>query len=545
MMYGRARWQEAEATRKDFSTVLIRQDKKFFTSELFKVIQDAIPLMLHCRTMCWFRASSSSTFVTLDVQSIYTPSQIQDWYREDKFFSRERQMVFFAAVNPMHKNHQAPKELDLTKPRHASYKQKWKNAPGYGVLSRFSVCSTERIEVLSNKIERNHRLRYTLSLLYLESNCDEIWRNHIPESLCVHLDHRRNFPTKIIGCVTWILMSLEAAKKLKRIQPKPNTQLSSAVRPGCGPESTKRCVLTPKHDQEDQTGTGWPVLLDWKEDHEIDFRVPGLSHAVVKEAEHLRVQELVKKIENHPHREALQYNPFRKKSKAMIRELGNVDLFESCETIPKVQCSHCLLYRNQGIVYCTCGQCLIDSESRRKFDKLRLDALSVPNYVIKNGPTHGAWHGKTEEQKEYHIAWNAWKGCCKKVDSQGEHVTGVHDRFLRDPIYRESQLAIGGQNKSSKNGMNLHKKTIHKVSLQRTRKDTKNNGILLWTKQAKMGLLKLRSDCRAAVLMKYRFHHESGEPNEEPIHPDLYRRWHPSSSTSWWDKSEWNWTWAY
>ena len=62
---------------------------------------------------------------------------------------------------------------------------------------------------------------------------------------------------------------------------------------------------------------------------DIDFRVPGLSHAVVKEAEHVRVQELVKKIENHPHREALHadlqqdnvYNPFSKNSKAMIREL--------------------------------------------------------------------------------------------------------------------------------------------------------------------------------------------------------------------------------
>ena len=52
MMFGRARWQEADATRKDFNTVLTRQDRKFFTSELFKVIQDAIPLILHCRTMC-------------------------------------------------------------------------------------------------------------------------------------------------------------------------------------------------------------------------------------------------------------------------------------------------------------------------------------------------------------------------------------------------------------------------------------------------------------------------------------------------------------
>ena len=36
IMYGRARWQEAEATRKDFNIVLIRQDKKFFTFELFQ-----------------------------------------------------------------------------------------------------------------------------------------------------------------------------------------------------------------------------------------------------------------------------------------------------------------------------------------------------------------------------------------------------------------------------------------------------------------------------------------------------------------------------
>ena len=79
------------------------------------------------------------------------------------------------------------------------------------------------------------------------------------------------------------------------------------------------------------------------EEHDIDFRISGLSHAVMKEAEHLRVQELVKKIENHPHREALQadlqqnnvYNPFSNNSKEMIRELNNLELFELCETVPK------------------------------------------------------------------------------------------------------------------------------------------------------------------------------------------------------------------
>ena len=80
-----------------------------------------------------------------------------------------------------------------------------------------------------------------------------------------------------------------------------------------------------------------------REDIDIDFRVSGLPHAVVKQAENFRVRELVKKIESHPHRRPLQAdlqhnnacNPFSEESKVMIREKGNVGLFELCDTIPK------------------------------------------------------------------------------------------------------------------------------------------------------------------------------------------------------------------
>ena len=47
MKCGSVIWQEAEETRKDFNIVLIHQDKKFFISELFKVIQDAIPFKFY------------------------------------------------------------------------------------------------------------------------------------------------------------------------------------------------------------------------------------------------------------------------------------------------------------------------------------------------------------------------------------------------------------------------------------------------------------------------------------------------------------------
>ena len=38
----------------------------------------------------------------------------------------------------------------------------------------------------------------------------------------------------------------------------------------------------------------------------IDFRIPGLPHSVVKHAQSTSVRELLQKIENHPDRHALQ-----------------------------------------------------------------------------------------------------------------------------------------------------------------------------------------------------------------------------------------------
>ena len=42
--------------------------------------------------------------------------------------------------------------------------------------------------------------------------------------------------------------------------------------------------------------------------------------------------------------------------------------------------------------------------------------------------------GKTPEKKEYHLAHHLKKRCTKRK------FTGIHDRFLRDPDFRESML---------------------------------------------------------------------------------------------------------
>ena len=297
MKCGRAKWQEAEATRRDFNIVLTRQDKKFFTSELFKVIQDAIPLILHYRTMFKFRTWKDNWMKELD-------SEVAGSSKDTQRIQPKPKTQLSRTVRPVGEQ-QFTQEIGK--------------------------------DVLFGREGTKHSTRTGRPV---------------------------DGPKSIQSCVS---MPVELVDKYEDKDEDVDADQTRTVRPEGGQESTQL------------------------EEIDIDFRIPGLSHAIVKEAENFRVQELVKKIESHPHREALQadlqqnnvYDPFSNNLKEMVRELGNVELFELCETIPKVQCSQCLLYWNQGMICCTCGQFLVESESRRKLNKLRLDALSIPHYVIK------------------------------------------------------------------------------------------------------------------------------------------------------------------
>ena len=112
---------------------------------------------------------------------------------------------------------------------------------------------------------------------------------------------------------------------------------------------------------------------------DMDFRIPGLPHSVVKHAQSTSVRELIQKIENHPDRHALQqdlrqnqsFNPFSPESKQMIQGVGNIELCELLETEPKTQCTVCLSCWNTGIFYCTCGHFLHkEIGANRKFIKI-------------------------------------------------------------------------------------------------------------------------------------------------------------------------------
>ena len=171
----------------------------------------------------------------------------------------------------------------------------------HGVLGRHQSCSEERIEVLSDTIERHHSSRNTPNLLYPESCLDRNWRSHTRKSICVTSTSSKYF-------------------------------LETRSDEGIG---FRNCSTIRRRSCSDRVRTGRPVgseqsidLFTQREEIDIDFTVSGLQHAVVKQAENFSVRELVKKIQSHLHRQALQhdlqqnnaYNPFSGKSKKMIKE---------------------------------------------------------------------------------------------------------------------------------------------------------------------------------------------------------------------------------
>ena len=131
---------------------------------------------------------------------------------------------------------------------------------------------------------------------------------------------------------------------------------------------------------------------------------------------------------------------------------------------------------------------------------------------------------KTEAQKQYHIAVNAWKRCRKRVDGQEENYEGIHDRFLRDQVYRDShrdsQLKIcWTEQKCIEMDKLAHEDHSYRLSRDEFRRYQKQ-----W-------YLTLNKSVKSAPMR------ESGEERAELVPFQKYQRWHPSSSSDSW----WNW----
>ena len=153
MKCGRARWQEAEARRKDlniYCTDLSGQEILCLRALQGHSGRNPTDPTLHDNVLipnnffeCVYHIGCA--FISHSI----TNSGLK---LEGQNSSSERQTIFFTAVNPKDRDHKDPYELDLTKPSCIVQAEEVEKAPRYAVLGRFSACSTKRIEVLSQRM---------------------------------------------------------------------------------------------------------------------------------------------------------------------------------------------------------------------------------------------------------------------------------------------------------------------------------------------------------------------------------------------------------
>ena len=152
--------------------------------------------------------------------------------------SRERQTVFSAAVIPMHKNHKDQQELDLTKPRLASCKQKLKR-------HQDTVCWVD-IQIAQRKGLKTYQTRPNVIIFYDSLPACCISKAIVMESeeiIYQKVFVSRRPPPKISLKHNW-MCDLDSdiagsSKDTQRIEPKPKTLWSSTRRPICGERKSR------------------------------------------------------------------------------------------------------------------------------------------------------------------------------------------------------------------------------------------------------------------------------------------------------------------
>ena len=278
----------------------------------------------------------------------------------------KRQTVFFLLVDPMNKEHKDPDTIDLEAPRLARYKQKtWKKHQNtvYWVDIKLALKKGLKFyQTRSNAIILHETLpAYCIpKAIMMETGeiiYEKVYASPPPPPMISFKDNwMKGLGSEVAG----------DGENSQQTQPKTTNPIVRTGRPvsqeqpsgSSAQEINKRALLGCESTNErtgrlvsscvpvsverldkdkdaseivdaDRVRTGRPVgceqsigLFTQREEIDIDFRVAGLPHAVVKQAENFRVRELVKKIESHPYRQALQadlqqnkaYNPFSEES---------------------------------------------------------------------------------------------------------------------------------------------------------------------------------------------------------------------------------------
>ena len=161
-----------------------------------------------------------------------------------------------------------------------------------------------------------------------------------------------------------------------------------------------------------------------------------------------------------------------------------------------------------------------ESEASRGAIQCTFDLLSIQNYVIKKERPHGHRYGKTKEQRDYHIAHNLRKRCIKR------NFEGIHDCFLKGPVFRESQFE---HDRTEEVSIQMDKDVQTDFTYRMTQEEHfryRKNWWISFNKSGKTGPVRDRSDFNDALTTLSRLYQESGERQLRPVPFWKYQQWH-------------------
>ena len=147
--------------------------------------------------------------------------------------------------------------------------------------------------------------------------------------------------------------------------------------------------------------------------------------------------------------------------------------------------------------------------------------------------------GKFFENKEYHLVHYLKKRCIKR------QFTGIHDRFLRDHVFRERMLENRRDEDVCRKWDDLAEQDhTHRMSESEYFHYRQHWWISLNMSGSNTQPVRKRSDFNHALSTLIRLHQESGERQLRPMPYWKHKEWKPasrSSSTLWqWRDSWWS-----
>ena len=170
---------------------------------------------------------------------MYTPSQIQDWYWEDKNLGK-RQTVFCTSVDPVNKEHRDPKKHWPGSTASCMVQaENVEKTPRHGVLGRHKNL-LKRKDLSSIKHDRTQS-SFTTHSQHIVSRRLLWWKleKSYTRKYMRHLALLRRFPFRTIGWKNWVQKLLEEVKTPNKPNQKIKNPIVSTVRPvrSCVPVS--------------------------------------------------------------------------------------------------------------------------------------------------------------------------------------------------------------------------------------------------------------------------------------------------------------------